>query len=234
MINFYGCGCSVIGLNVSPVSRCEEHGRPYVSSIRNKVSKPRAFKSDELRIRHHSLDATFAAIREKQIKFDLICGYPDHDPIYSYNALEPHGWPIVQNPLFAQMFNSLTDEGHVLLVIEQTVLARVLYDATMCGFKTNSISIVTCLKPMMPIHTNWLEMYVYKFAVLLSKGTEHKMPRYMRMPKIHIKLRKKFQPRKVLDISCLHKPFLRIAPKTIGVCEDESRYLELKRKLCQP
>lgn len=232
MLNFYSCGCTSDD-DVSALSRCEEHGTHLVATVRDQVQKPRSFRVDNLRIRHHSLDETLATISEKKIKFDLICSYPEHTPLYAYNQLES-GWTKTVNPLMGKLYDALHDDGHLVFVVEQALLARILFDCTMSGFCLNSISVVSSLVPIEPYHANWPEFYVYKFAVLFSKhGSGSKLPEYMRLSRLHIRLRKKFRPNRVLETSCIHAPFLHIASNTIGVCENYNRYEKLKRELCQ-
>lgn len=232
MLNLYSCGCIQHG-DVPVLSRCEKHNCYLVGTLRNKVAKRRSFRVDDLRIRHHPLSETLETLQEKRIRFDLICSYPEHDPLHAYNALES-GWHTSINPMFVELNNVLAPEGHMLLVVEQTLLAKVVYDCLLSGFTLNSISIVSSPAAIIPLHVNWPEFYVYKFAILLSKkGSGITLPGYLPLAKVHKRLKKLFEPRSVLDTSCIHNSFLSIADKTIGVCEDEKRYIRLKRELCK-
>lgn len=232
MLNFYSCGCTADG-DIPVLSRCGEHNGYVVAAVRDKVLKRASFRVDDLRIRHHPLKETLATIREKKIKFDLICSYPEHAHLYAYNSMD-EGWRLRVNPQLGELYDSLTNDGHLVFVVEQTLLARVIYDCLMHGFCMNSVSVVSSIIAYEPLHEKWPEFYVYKFAVLFSKsGTDAKLPSYMRLSKLHLRLKKKFRPRRVLETSCIHTPFLHIAPKTIGVCEDYNRYSKLKRELCK-
>ena len=231
MLNLYSCGCTVAG-DVPILSRCSEHNTFIVSALVDKVGKRRSFRVENKRIRHYPMREALESFNSKNIKFDLICGYPDHNPLHAYNALES-GWSILRNTEFDDLYLALKSDGHMLLVVEQTVLSRTLYDALLAGFNLNSVSIVSSPTPILPLHKNWPEFYVYKFAILFSKnGSSVKLPDYMRLSKVHVKLRKLLQPKRLLELSCIHKPFLQIADENIGICEDLDRYTNLKRELC--
>lgn len=232
MLNFYSCGCTSRG-HVPITARCGEHNGYIVALQKDQVTKKRSFRSDGIHIRHHPLSDVTEACLEKGITFDLICSYPEHGSFYAHDSLVENGWRRKLNPLMPDLYSVLREDGHLLFVVEQTMLARALYDSLMAGFVMNSICIVSSTIAFEPIHEKIPEMYTYKFAILLSKnGSDFKLPDYARLADLP-SLLKKLKPRRVLETSCIHTPFLHIAPKTLGVCENYNRYVEIKRKLCQ-
>jgi hypothetical protein len=176
---------------------------------------------------------TLDALKEKNITFDLICGYPEHGDFFAYNALES-GWAKRSVPAIPKIVDALTEDGHLLLVIEQALLSRVIYDCLMVGLHLNSVSIVSSKIAYEPYHEKWPEFYVYKFAVLFSKEhSDTMLPEYKQLAKLHKTVKRLLEPRRVFDISCIHTPFLHIASqRTLGVCENYNRYSKLKRELC--
>lgn len=232
MLNFYSCGCTSRG-DVHILSKCEEHGGFIVALQKDQVNKVRCFTSDcGIRIRHQNLQDVTAACVEKEIRFDLICSYPEHGAFYAHNALLEDGWRRKINPVMGDLYTLLKNKGHLLFVVEQTLLARVLYDCIMAGFHLNSITIVSSTVMMEKHHEQTPENYIYKFAVLFSKsGTDFTLPEYSRFSEL-ADLLSELEPKRLLETSCIHTPFLKIATKTLGVCENYNRYVELKRKLC--
>lgn len=232
MLNFYSCGCTAIG-DVPILSRCGLHGGHVVALVKDQVNQIRSFRSGDIRIKHKPLPAVIADCRSKNIAFDLIAAYPEHASFYAHDSLVEKGWRRKINPLIGDLHSLLTDDGHMLLIIEQTLLARALYDCFMSGFELNSVTLVSSVIAHEPYHKLWPEFYVYKFALLFSKhGEGLQLPEYVPMSKLHKHL-EPLRPKKLLELSCIHPPFLHLADKTLGVCENYSRYVKLKAQLCE-
>lgn len=228
MLNFYSCGCTARG-DIPILSRCGEHNGHVVALIKDQVVQRKSFKVDNLWVKHQPLKEVLNNCIDKKILFDVVCSYPEHGSFYAHDALVEDGWRRKINPILPDLYSILKDDGHLVFIVEQTLLARLLYDGLMAGFTINSVSITSSLIAYEPYHTYFPEMYVYKFAVVFSKlGGEFKLPEYIAMSKIHRKVRK-LKPDKLFETSCIHTPFLSIAKKTLGVCENPLRYFKLKK-----
>lgn len=230
MLNFYSCGCTAQG-DVPAISRCAEHNGWIVATVKNEVTKKQMVKANGTTLAHAPVEEVLQKCIERKMHFDLICSFPEHAVFYAMNSVLQDAWRQKINPIMPLLYQCLSKKGHMVFIVEQSLLARLLYDGAMAGFEINSTTLISSSIKEEPLYKQkFPELHVYKFAVVFSKGGKYSLPDFLPLRKLARRLAR-LEPRRVLDISCIHTPFLELGERRVGICENYQRYSKLKREL---
>lgn len=237
MLSVYSCGCSA--RNVPPVSRCLEHNGHVVVSMDRDVPRHRRAskksKDGRLLLLYDSLQGGMSRLKDNSV--GLVLSYPDHFPFAARESVFGSAFLSFPDPYFTECRRLLRDDGHIVLVVEHSVLSAVLYSAAMSGFRINSVSWVRMEIKDLPSGQDFLNANsVYKFCVVLAPDTsKSRMTLGSGTVRDGTFIAEKFHTDGfILDTSCIHYPFVlasKKVSKTVGIVSGRYRYRSIVERI---
>ena len=236
MKNVYSCGCSAYDVPI--ISSCKEHGGNVVSATRNVVMQEdrRSFitKNKKLALLYDNPHTGLGRLKPESV--GLIWSYPDHFDFLVRTLLEPSAFRTYNDRYFSACRRVLRPNGHIVLFVEVSALIAVVYSAMLSGFKVVSqSSVIMRLDDDSNEHRFLNNQKRHKVCVVFAFNGHHSTadlssvnPSRCAQDIIDI-----YQDGLIVDTSCIHNPFPLVArkvAKTVGIVNDTSRYVAMKRR----
>lgn len=225
----YACGC-ITKEDVPAIHRCPDHDKWIVAALeRERLPKLEVLKNDRMRLGCCRPEPLLYDCAKKGKTFDLIYGYPDHNVLYAYNSIESEYWCDRINPLFTEMFAATHDQSTVVLVIEYTVLAKVLLDAVVSGFTIVGVNTIEFGAAFDKYQRSIPELYQYRVVVILGKGERdtvkvkniNGVSRYI----------ESLDAKRALDLSGKFPYLHDLADLTVVITQDKKTYKRLAKEM---